>query len=123
VFEKKIDKMLYCCHDKLVGGHLGPKRTTTKVLDDGFFWPTNFKGAYNFVFNGEICQKVGGNITKRNEMPMQPLIFYEIFMYGELILWDLFPIQSDFCIYHFLLIICLGGPRERLQRTMNLKLC
>ncbi|WVZ21467.1 hypothetical protein V8G54_008789 [Vigna mungo] len=77
--DSEINGVLHGCHDTLVGGHFGPTRTARRVLDSGFFWPTLFKDAYNFVKSCEVCQKAGGNITRRNEMPLQKIIFCEIF--------------------------------------------
>ncbi|BBN69092.1 transposable element gene [Prunus dulcis] len=60
------------------GGHFGPKRTATKVLQSGFFWPTLFKDAYLFCSTCDKCQRVG-NISERNEMPQQGILVVELF--------------------------------------------
>ena len=31
------------------GGHFGPQRTASKVLEAGFYWPTIFQDAKKFV--------------------------------------------------------------------------
>ncbi|RDX73940.1 putative mitochondrial protein, partial [Mucuna pruriens] len=50
-----------------------------KVLDCGFYWPTIFRDTYQFISTCEKCKKVGMAISRRHEMPQQPILFYEIF--------------------------------------------
>ena len=49
--------------------HHAGDRTTHKVLQSGFYWPTLFKDAHKFVSSCDECQRLG-NIDKRQEMPM-----------------------------------------------------
>ena len=49
-----------------------------KVLQSGFYWPTLFKDSYNFCKTCERCQKLGG-ITRRNMMPLNPILIIEVF--------------------------------------------
>jgi len=75
----EILDVLKGCHDTVTCGHFGPTQIARKVLDSGFFWPMLFKDAYKFVKSCEICQKAGGNITERNEVPLQNIIPCKIF--------------------------------------------
>ena len=75
----EFEAILHHCYDTSVGGHSGPQRTARRVLDSGFYWLTIFKDAYRFVKGCEKCQRAEGNITKRNEMPQQPIIVCEVF--------------------------------------------
>ena len=43
--EWEVNDILFHCHDSKVGGHFGVKRTASKVLECGFYWPTLFKDA------------------------------------------------------------------------------
>ena len=63
---------------KLVGGHFGAKKTAEKVLQCGFYWPTLFKDAHEFCKCCTRCQHVG-RITRRNMMPLHPILTVEIF--------------------------------------------
>ncbi|XP_075111327.1 uncharacterized protein LOC142181739 [Nicotiana tabacum] len=72
------NKILSHCHDGAVGGYYGGRRTTTKVLEVGFFWPTLFEDARNFVIACDKCQRTG-NISKRDEMPLNFILVCEIF--------------------------------------------
>ncbi|XP_030478231.1 uncharacterized protein LOC115695296 [Cannabis sativa] len=44
-------------------------RTAAKVLQSGFFWPTLFKDANDFVKACDRCQRTRNN-SRRNEMPL-----------------------------------------------------
>ncbi|GJR70042.1 reverse transcriptase domain-containing protein [Tanacetum coccineum] len=66
------------CHHGPTGGHYGPNTTAKKVLDSGFYWPTIVKEAHTLVRVCEACQKTG-NISKRDEMPLNSIQVSEIF--------------------------------------------
>ncbi|GKC33550.1 reverse transcriptase domain-containing protein [Tanacetum coccineum] len=65
-------------HHGPTGGHYGPNVTAKKVLDSRFFWPTIIKEAHTLVRLCEACQKTG-NISKRDEMPLNNLQVCKIF--------------------------------------------
>ncbi|XP_050217928.1 uncharacterized protein LOC126668794 [Mercurialis annua] len=54
------------------------KRTAARVLESGFFLPTLFRDAKEFVDHCDRCQRVG-NISKRDEMPLTSVQEVEIF--------------------------------------------
>ncbi|GJT36166.1 reverse transcriptase domain-containing protein [Tanacetum coccineum] len=62
----------------LQSGHYGPNITAKKVLDSGFYWPTIIKEAHTLVRLCEACQRTG-NISKRDEMPLNNIQVCEIF--------------------------------------------
>nr|GEX28006.1 reverse transcriptase domain-containing protein [Tanacetum cinerariifolium] len=66
------------CHHEPIVGHYGPNVTAKKVLDSGFYWPTIIKEAHTLVLLCEACQKTG-NISKRDEMPLNNIQVCEIF--------------------------------------------
>ncbi|GJX95951.1 reverse transcriptase domain-containing protein [Tanacetum coccineum] len=66
------------CHHKPTGRHYGPNTTTKKVLDSGFYWSTIIKEAHTQVRLCEACQNTG-NISKRDEMPLNNIQVCEIF--------------------------------------------
>ncbi|KAL1568769.1 hypothetical protein AAHA92_00341 [Salvia divinorum] len=72
------EEVLIHCHSLACGGHFGPKRTSRKVLDSGFYWPSLHKDAYEFCQNCKRCQLTGG-ISSRDAMPQVPIIVCEIF--------------------------------------------
>ncbi|KAJ9538724.1 hypothetical protein OSB04_031457 [Centaurea solstitialis] len=75
-FEMK--NLLRACHDSPYGGHFGGQRTAAKVLQSGFFWPTLFKDAFEFVKSCDACQRTG-NLSQRNEMPLNNILEVELF--------------------------------------------
>ncbi|GJU76429.1 reverse transcriptase domain-containing protein [Tanacetum coccineum] len=79
----KTRTILDQCHHEPTGGHYGPNTTAKKVLDSGFYWPTIIKEDYTQVRLCEACQKTG-NISKRNEMPLNNIQIMEktIEIYG-----------------------------------------
>ena len=76
--ENEVNAILTHCHGGEVGGHYGPSRTAAKVLQSGFYWPSLFKDSYRFVKGCDRCQRVG-NISKRDEMPMNITVECELF--------------------------------------------
>nr|XP_009779579.1 PREDICTED: uncharacterized protein LOC104228750 [Nicotiana sylvestris] len=55
--KKEVELVLYNFHASPYGGHHGGDRTTAKVLQYGFFWPTLFKDAHAFGKKCEQCQR------------------------------------------------------------------
>ncbi|KAH9681943.1 hypothetical protein KPL71_027149 [Citrus sinensis] len=76
--ENEIQNILSFCHEQACGGHFSAKKTATKVLQCGFYWPTLFRDAYTFCSSCDRCQRMG-SITRRNMMPLNPILVVEIF--------------------------------------------
>ena len=66
------------CQDSVYGGHYGVTKIATKVLECGFFWPTLFIDAREYVLYCDRCQCTG-NIFKRQEMPLSSIQEVKIF--------------------------------------------
>ena len=49
-----------------------------KVLQSSFYWPTLFKDSRKFVLSCDECQRIG-NISRRQEMPMNYSLVIEPF--------------------------------------------
>ncbi|RDX70288.1 Retrovirus-related Pol polyprotein, partial [Mucuna pruriens] len=69
ILDTEINSILQYCHAAPGGGHYGSTWTARKVLDCG--------EAYQLASTCEKCQKAGMAITKRHEMPQQPILFCE----------------------------------------------
>nr|GEW06474.1 reverse transcriptase domain-containing protein [Tanacetum cinerariifolium] len=65
---KEALDILEACHNGPTGGHHGANLTAKKIFDAGFFWPTIYKDAHEFVKNCDSCQRQG-KISQRDEMP------------------------------------------------------
>nr|GEW86252.1 reverse transcriptase domain-containing protein [Tanacetum cinerariifolium] len=70
--------ILVACHNGPTGGHHGANLTAKKIFDAGFFWPTIYKDAHEFVKNCDSCQRQG-KISQRGEMPQNSIQICEIF--------------------------------------------
>ncbi|XP_071927623.1 uncharacterized protein [Coffea arabica] len=51
------------------GGHFSTSKTVAKVWQSGFYWPTMYQDAREYVKNCDACQRTG-NISRKNEMPL-----------------------------------------------------
>nr|GEZ27402.1 reverse transcriptase domain-containing protein [Tanacetum cinerariifolium] len=78
------------CHNGPTKGHHGANLTAKKIFDSGFFWPTIYKDADEFVNNYESCQRQG-EFSQRNEMPQNSIQVFEIFDVWGIELMGLFP--------------------------------
>ncbi|CAA7024181.1 unnamed protein product [Microthlaspi erraticum] len=78
IAEEDVQGVLEHCHGSAYGGHFATFKTATKVLQAGLWWPTLFKDAASFIAKCDPCQRKGG-ITKRDEMPLNPILEVEIF--------------------------------------------
>ncbi|GJU73706.1 reverse transcriptase domain-containing protein [Tanacetum coccineum] len=56
------------CQSGPTEGHNAAANTARKVFEAGFYWPTIFKDAHNFVKSCDACQRAE-NISRRDEMP------------------------------------------------------
>ncbi|GJT84412.1 reverse transcriptase domain-containing protein [Tanacetum coccineum] len=70
--------ILKACHSGPTGGHYGANYTAKKIFDSGFYWPTIYKDAHDYVTRCDICQRQG-KISQRDEMPQNSIQVCEIF--------------------------------------------
>nr|GEV59434.1 reverse transcriptase domain-containing protein [Tanacetum cinerariifolium] len=78
VHGKEALDILIACHNEPTGGHHGANLTAKKIFDVGFFWPTIYKDAHEFVKNCDSYQRQG-KISQRDEMPQNSIQICEIF--------------------------------------------
>ncbi|GJS79036.1 reverse transcriptase domain-containing protein [Tanacetum coccineum] len=64
----EIFEILAHCHSGPTGGHHSASITRRKVYESGFYWPSIFKDAKDYVMKCDACQR-SGNISSRSEMP------------------------------------------------------
>ncbi|GJT55674.1 reverse transcriptase domain-containing protein [Tanacetum coccineum] len=70
-------EILAHCHSGPTGGHHSANVTTKKVYVSGFYWPSVFKDANEYVRRCDACQR-SGNISSRNEMPQNNIQLNEL---------------------------------------------
>jgi hypothetical protein len=88
----EVNGMLERCHSSEYGGHYGAFLTNAKVWPCGFFWPTMYREAKDFVRRCPRCQK-HGNIHTRDAMPLTTNLQVEIFDIWGIDYMGLFPIS------------------------------
>ncbi|MBY3555987.1 transposase family protein, partial [Modestobacter lapidis] len=93
--ENEVGDVLKFCHTLACGGHFSGKKTAAKILQCGFWWPNLFKDAMDFCKSCENCQKMG-SISKRNMMPLNPILIVEIFDVWGIDFMGPFPISHGF---------------------------
>ena len=76
--EIETNSILQFCHDGACGGHFGGRKTVAKVLQSGFYWPSLFRDADKYCRGCMKCQKAG-TISRRNMMPLSPILIIDIF--------------------------------------------
>jgi hypothetical protein len=86
------------CYDHACGGHFSANKTTTKILQCGFYLPTMFGDPRAYCTSCECCQKPG-SISKRNMMPLNPILVVRFSMCGASTSWDLSQTPSGVCTF------------------------
>nr|CAN64603.1 hypothetical protein VITISV_033149 [Vitis vinifera] len=81
--EEEQQGILNHCHENACEGHFASQKTTMKVLQSGFTWPSLFKDAHTMCRSYDRCQRLG-KLTKRNQMPMNPILIVVLFN-----VWDI----------------------------------
>ncbi|GJR86232.1 reverse transcriptase domain-containing protein [Tanacetum coccineum] len=74
----EILEILAHCHSGPTGGHHSVSVTGRKVYESGFYWPTIFKDAKDYVMRCDACQR-SGNISSRSEMPQNNIQVCDVF--------------------------------------------
>ncbi|GKA44161.1 reverse transcriptase domain-containing protein [Tanacetum coccineum] len=64
----EILEILAHCYSGPTRGHHSASITERKVYESGFYWPSIFKDAKDYVIRCDACQR-SGNISSRSEMP------------------------------------------------------
>ncbi|GKB14963.1 putative reverse transcriptase domain-containing protein [Tanacetum coccineum] len=70
-------EILAHCHSGPTGGHHSANVTAKKVYEAGFYWPSVFKDANEYIKRCDACQR-SGNISSRNEMPQNNIQLNEL---------------------------------------------
>ncbi|KAJ9544157.1 hypothetical protein OSB04_023864 [Centaurea solstitialis] len=76
--KEEVTSIIHHCHSGPCGGHFGGQRTTSKILQSGFYWPSLHRDCHGFVKRCDECQR-SGNISRRNEMPLNGILEIKLF--------------------------------------------
>ena len=90
------------CHASPYGGHFTGDKTSQKIPQSGFYWPTLFKKYFEWVKHCDNCQRMG-NISKINEMPLQGILVAQIFYVWGIDFMG--PFLSSFGNLYILLVV------------------
>ena len=76
--EEEQQGILSHCHESACGGHFASQKTTMKVLQSGFYWPSLFKEAHQMCRVCDRCQRLG-KFSRHHMMPLNPILVVELF--------------------------------------------
>ncbi|GJQ90316.1 putative nucleotidyltransferase, ribonuclease H [Tanacetum coccineum] len=74
----EIFEILAHCHSGPTRGHHSASIIRRKVYESGFYWPSIFKDAKDYVMKCDACQR-SGNISSRSEMPQNNIQVCDVF--------------------------------------------
>ena len=94
VLDEEQQSVLNFCHILACRRHFSGKKTTAKVLQSGFYWSTLFKDTYEFSKTYLRCQVVGNN-SKKNMMPLNPILVVKIFNVWGIDFMGLFSLSFE----------------------------
>ena len=97
VYQKLKGSKSEKCHSAPYGGHYGIFRTQAKIWQSGFYWPSMYEDARNFIMRCRNCQLQGG-ITSRDAMPLHSNFQVELFDVWGIDFMGPFPKSKD-CEY------------------------
>ena len=69
--------ILHACHEGPCGGHFFDKRTTYKVMQSGYYWPSIFKDVSKYVKGCDSFQIMGRPTS--DQIPLQPQVMIDPF--------------------------------------------
>jgi len=88
ISDNEVSSVIKFYHSEACGGHLSSKKTTAKMLQCGFYWPTMFKNTHVFCKACENCQK-SGFISKHKES-----------LDNLLLTFGTYPSGNVHCVFH-----------------------
>ena len=74
----EVENVLQELHDGPAGGNYAGDATAHKILRAGYYWPTLFKDAHNYVRKCQVCQTAAGR-QKKPSLPLQPVTIEQPF--------------------------------------------
>ncbi|KAL6312222.1 hypothetical protein AAG906_020120 [Vitis piasezkii] len=76
--EQEKHGILSHCHGNACGGHFASQKMAMRVLQSGFWWPSLFKDAHEVSKGCDKCQRLG-KLSRRNMMPLNPILIVDLF--------------------------------------------
>lgn len=95
------------CHASDYGGHATTDKTVSKILQASLYWPNIFKDVHDFIKKCDQCQRTE-NISNRNEMPINNILYIEIFDVWRIDFMGPFPSYME---YEYILVVVDYVPK------------
>jgi hypothetical protein len=97
ILDNEVSSVIKICHSEACGSHFSSKKTTAKILQYGFYWPTMFKDIHVFCKACENYQK-SGFISKHKESLDNLLFTFRTYPSGNMhfIIYDPIFIKNMF---------------------------
>ena len=83
------------CHKSACGGHFASQKTSMKILQSGFYWPSLFKDAHTMCKSCNKCQRLE-KLTRRNMMPLNPILIVDLFYVWGIDFMGHFPMSFGY---------------------------
>ena len=93
--EEEQQGILNHCHESSCGGHFASQKTTMKVLQSRFYWPSLFKDAHSICRACEKCQRLG-KIYCSHMMPLNPILVVDLFDVWGINFMGPFPVSFGY---------------------------
>eukprot|EP00253_Pinus_taeda_P005698 PITA_05698 len=91
---QEAQRVLQELYDGPAGGHFGADTTAHKVIHAGYYWPTLFRDAHEYVRKCPSCQTSSGRL-KKSAFPLQPINIKQPFeQWGLDIIGEITPNSS-----------------------------
>nr|GEW71679.1 reverse transcriptase domain-containing protein [Tanacetum cinerariifolium] len=118
VHGKEALDILEACHNGPTGGHHGANLTAKKVFNAGFFWPTIYKDAHEFV---KTVTRTNDKENFHNVMRClkTPSKFVKSLTFGALTLWARSRLHEGTNIFSWPSIICQNGLKRKRSSPMT----
>ncbi|XP_057483886.1 uncharacterized protein LOC130770422 [Actinidia eriantha] len=115
--DSEMNGILSFCHSEACGGHFSTKKTAAKILQCGFYWPSLFKDSFECCKRCEKCQQLGG-VSRRNMMPLSPILVIEIFDCWGIDFMGHFPLSNGY-LYILLAVDYVSKWVEAIPTRIN----
>eukprot|EP00253_Pinus_taeda_P018977 PITA_18977 len=90
----EAQKVLQELHDGPAGGHFGADTTAHKVIHAGYYWPTLFRDAHEYIRKCRNCRTSSGR-QRKSAFPLQPVNIEQPFeQWGFDIIGEITPHSS-----------------------------
>ncbi|RVW69575.1 putative mitochondrial protein [Vitis vinifera] len=91
----KQQGILSHCHENACGSHFASQKTAMRVLQSVFCWPSLFKDAHAMCKGCDRCQRLG-KLTRRNMMPLNPILIVDLFYIWGIDFMGPFPMSFGY---------------------------